>query len=79
MMIKDYVCEHGVRHGGDENANPNQSTTDVWMGPIGTCECCGRGFKYLDSAQIGSSLRATGRSWTPKNRCGSCGGEYKEF
>jgi hypothetical protein len=72
-MIKDYVCEHGVRHGGNENAEPV-----VWNGPVGTCECCGRGFTYLDSFNF-SKAGSSGRSWNPKNRCGSCGGRYKEF
>lgn len=73
-MIKDYVCEHGS---GPTQGNLPSGT--AWMGPIGTCECCGCAFGYIDSVNIGSSLRATGRSWVPKNRCANCGGEYREF
>ena len=72
-MIKDYICEHG--------SGPTKSNIAgvTWMGPIGVCECCGCHFGYINSANIGPSLRATGRSWIPTNRCGACGGEYHEF
>ena len=72
-MIKDYVCEHGVRHGEKDAGEPI-----VWAGPIGTCECCGRVFFYADSGGWSGKGRITSRIWQPRNRCGRCGGGYRE-
>lgn len=71
-MIKDYVCEHGS---GPTKGN---LTGVTWAGPIGYCECCGCHFGYIDSFNM-SKHGSSGRSWTPKDRCGNCGGGYKEF
>lgn len=65
-------CEHHVRR--------NTPLGCVWNGPVARCGCCGSDFGYVDQGSIGvdanGAMVSSGRSWFPKDRCGSCGGKY---
>ena len=59
-------CEHGKS--GDDGR-----FTGLWNAPFSKCMCCGTMFPYIDSFSWGPT-ESEGRSWTPKDRCESCGG-----
>ena len=65
-------CEHGIS--GGRQLSPD----DGWNGPVSQCGCCNRWFGYIDSGSFGSR-GSKGRSWTPKDRCGHCGGKYESW
>ena len=66
-------CEHGVR--ADDGRYQG-----VWNAPFSRCACCGIFFPYIDSGGWtgGAKVRTVTRTWTPKERCGACGGKYQE-
>jgi hypothetical protein len=64
-------CEHGVaRHDG--------RFVGTWAAPFSECRCCGVSFPYIDSFSGGAG-GFEGRTWTPKDRCPDCGGQYAVY
>lgn len=63
------ACEHGWT--GDSGR-----FTGMWYAPLSRCMCCGVMFPYIDSFSYGNH-GMSGRAWTPKDRCGGCGGRYE--
>ena len=63
-------CEHGVSEGDGRFQG-------AYNCPFSRCLCCGTHFPYIDSGSFGADEIKT-RTWTPKDRCGACGGEYVE-
>ena len=65
-------CEHGVHAGG------STLPTGGWNGPVGRCSCCLSHFGYLEHGSYGADGSGSSKVWTPRDRCGSCGGHYVE-
>jgi hypothetical protein len=65
-------CEHGV-------AGDDPRYQGMWAAPFSKCLCCGIHFPYIDSASYGDKGLQQSRTWTPKDRCAACGGEYVEY
>lgn len=63
-------CEHGVSRGDGRYVG-------TYNAPFSECGCCGTMFPYIDSASFGMN-EVKSRTWTPKDRCGACGGQYIE-
>jgi hypothetical protein len=70
-------CQHGARLGS------STLPAGMWNGPVAQCGCCFATFGYIDSGSISVSdkglTKCSGRSWSPKDRCGSCGGTYHDY
>jgi len=52
----------------------------VVAAPVSTCDCCKTVFVYIDSGSYGEDEDGNEvgheTTWTPKNRCSECDGEY---
>jgi hypothetical protein len=66
-----HVCIHG------RSANDGRFEGQ-WNAPFSQCSCCGVRFPYIDSGSYGAN-GGRGRTWQPKDKCSSCGGEYVEW
>lgn len=69
------LCEHGVL--------PYVGPPFAMAAPGFECECCHVFTFYIDSTasviHADGTHESWGRTWTPKNRCGPCGGTYVKW
>lgn len=72
-MKTDTTCEHGRQFG------VSGVPAGGWSGPVGKCGCCRSTFVYLEHGSISSSGHSAGKFWSPKDRCGGCGGSCHEY
>lgn len=64
--IIGHVCEHDIVFG------QSQLPLGGWNGPVGTCQCCGNTYGYIDSGDY--SVKGSKTVMHSKRLCKYCGG-----